>query len=116
MAHTPGPYEVTVGPTENEWVVCCEGGGDVIAEVSAHHEAPPGTAYANAILFAAAPETATERDRLKAINAELLAALEACSTWFAEAPIAELEAVEQAIEKNAPVALIHAAIAKAGED
>ncbi|KKL90040.1 hypothetical protein LCGC14_1908750, partial [marine sediment metagenome] len=54
MAHTPGPYEVTVGPTENEWVVCCEGGGDVIAEVSAHHEAPPGTAYANAILFAAA--------------------------------------------------------------
>ena len=54
-----------------------------------------------------------ERDRLKAINDDLVTALEACSTWFAEAPIAELEAVEQAIEKKAPVALIHAAIAKA---
>jgi len=70
----------------------------------------------HARLIAAAPETAAERDRLKAINAELLTALEACSTWFAEAPIAELEAVEQAIGTNAPVALIHAAIAKAGED
>ena len=61
-------------------------------------------------------EIAAERGRLKAINAELLAALETCSTWFAEAPIAELEAVEQAIEKNAPVVLIHTAIAKARED
>jgi len=75
MTHTPGSYEITIGPGENDWAVCLQGAGDVIAEVFAHHEAPPGTAKDNAILFAAAPETAVERDRLKAINAELVTML-----------------------------------------
>ena len=42
---------------------------------------PPEEVEANARLIAAAPETAAERDRLKAINADLLAALEEMIVW-----------------------------------
>lgn len=45
--------------------------------VLAANEHARAIAKANARLIAAAPETAAERDRLKALNAELLAALKA---------------------------------------
>ena len=103
MTHSPGPYETTVGPADNDleveaWAVCRQGAGDVIAEVFAHHEAPPNTARDNAILFAAAPETAAERDRLKAINAELLAALQLCRDHVRHLPNIP-EQVDAAIAK-----------------
>lgn len=77
--HTPGPW----------FVMGIDGNGDI--QVSGHpfyigHSDPlyhcivtgnnEAERKANAALIAAAPETAAERDRLAAINAELVAALE----------------------------------------
>ena len=64
--HTPGPWRVTWSGSEPA--------GHFLL-----HQAKDGvdasTRDATARLIAAAPETAAERDTLKAINAELLAAL-----------------------------------------
>jgi hypothetical protein len=43
---------------------------------------PGGEMEANARLIAAAPETAAERDRLRHVNADLLAALRELSEWM----------------------------------
>jgi len=77
--HTPGPW----------FVMGIDGNGDI--QVSGHpfyigHSDPlyhcivtgnnEAERKANAALIAAAPETAAERDRLREVNAELVAALE----------------------------------------
>lgn len=84
--HTPGPWKMSTVTTS--FGICHK-----IGPFPGHHpEDPPRHACLyndypgpenpadiellnNAILIAAAPETAAERDRLKEINAELLAAL-----------------------------------------
>lgn len=77
MKHTPGPWgctEYANNPTLIEINI-----GNVIHP---HFAIDPDAGVgdedrANALLIAAAPDTAAERDRLRAINADLLAALEA---------------------------------------
>lgn len=74
--HTPGPYKVeeylnaSHSNHQRFWSYGVKAGKIRIAvccDVPASKE--------NAHLFAAAPETAAERDRLREVNAELLAAL-----------------------------------------
>ena len=78
--HTPGPWHVEADPDNkgkhpyHDTRFITTGYGDNwqwIATLSDH----PNQA-ANARLIAAAPETAAERDQLRDINADLLAALE----------------------------------------
>ena len=91
--HTPGPWRYQ-GVGQHFWITSAHPAtpsvvGTHVAELP---YAPPvvknsmcpghDEAEANARLIAAAPETAAERDRLKEINAELLAACDAAiSLW-----------------------------------
>lgn len=69
--HTPGPWHVQ--PSDHPGGLLIKPiPGQVVAQCD---EVPE--MEANASLIAAAPETAAERDRLKAINAEMLEALKA---------------------------------------
>lgn len=70
MKHTPGPFHVGANQPTRVFAV----NGQIIADCDKDHIGIP-IFEANARLFAAAPETASERDRLKAINAELLVAV-----------------------------------------
>ncbi len=68
--HTPGPWiNDAPGCVAKHWP---EGGKATVCICPAGAEGE-----ANARLIAAAPETAAERDQLRALNAELLAALRA---------------------------------------
>src|SRR3990167_8074578 len=70
MAHTPGPFHT--GRTAIDMpILVCSGDGRVIARINGLTEEDKD----NARLFAAAPETAAERDRLRAEVAELVEAL-----------------------------------------
>ena len=71
---------------------------------------PCGNTLANARLIAAAPETAAERDRLKEVNAELLAALKLFRTKVYNAALGSGMDHEWATEA---CSLADAAIAKA---
>ena len=84
--HTPGPWdcddeihwENTPGEQEihtGNFDVYTNGGDVVIANVNGQID----EGRVNARLIRAAPETAAERDRLKSVNTELLAALEEIS-------------------------------------
>lgn len=68
--HTPGPWKI-----DDRTNI---GAGFSIISTTAHYSCCGVAHYvgeADAILIAAAPETSAERDQLKEINAELLAAL-----------------------------------------
>ena len=76
--HTPGPWTTEhnapfvwgiYGP-DNNWIA------QTLPKSDDGSADSPDQVEANARLIAAAPETAAERDRLREINAELLAALE----------------------------------------
>jgi hypothetical protein len=99
MKHTPGPWETST-LDGGEWQVCGPGGGDTIAALY------NGNEEANANLIAAAPDLLAERDRLKAINAELLEALQTIENYI-DAPHFSTE------RKYRIRDLAHAAIAKA---
>lgn len=88
--HTPGPWSICAG--DPSWVAT-----GAVKPINCGNQA-------NARLIAAAPETAAERDRLKALNAELLAVLKDLMWRFndAEPPC-----------NDADVAQARAAIAKA---
>jgi hypothetical protein len=78
-------------------------------------DTPPGADIAE-IVTGIEPEpvsTDTPGAMDKDPDATILAALEACASWFEEAPIDEIEAVEVAISKNAPLVLLKEAIAAA---
>lgn len=79
-AHTPGPWKIDQRDSNTSArigsAVDLQASG-LVARVYGNN---PQHMEANARLIAAAPETAAERDRLKAVNADLLAALEsACA-------------------------------------
>ena len=78
--HTPKPWRVAdITPDDHAAAVITnfpEGHDDPLYLVAVYGQ----QSAADARLIAAAPETAAERDRLKQINAELLAALEECIT------------------------------------
>ena len=71
--HTPGPWRVETATDSFGWVNhAVNSGRDYGSEQNA----------ANARLIAAAPETAAERDHLRAVNAEMMGALEQVPTVF----------------------------------
>lgn len=74
--HTPGPwYAILQQPHGDFEIRDCE--RDQQGRLIGQAFWQAGKTEANARLMAAAPETAAERDRLREINADLLAALEA---------------------------------------
>lgn len=88
--HTPGPWFVGASTGPNCARIETENGAQVAAvNVQSFVTVKQGQpvyewsdeGYANALLIAAAPETAAERDRLKEINAELIEALVKAKQW-----------------------------------
>jgi len=76
--HTPGPWVVDKGPSTrggNGFTVRAGGAIICTAFPGASTDRIEPVAELNARLIAAAPETAAERDRLREVNAELVAAL-----------------------------------------
>lgn len=71
MTPTPGPWHVVLKPDGRPRPCICTASGGTIATLA---DGRPQS-IANAYLFAAALETAAERDRLKAINAEPITSL-----------------------------------------
>ena len=97
LKHTPGPW------TLNEAGKISGPRGDTVA-----------FAYdADAILIAAAPETAAERDRLKASNADLLEALENITSAAIGMPASHDNLCQSTLDATVIAAQAHAAIAKA---
>ncbi len=82
--HTPGPWRVNnvfIDNNPNRYIVGqARWGGRNIADCGTSVGDDRDTNEANARLIAAAPETAADRDKLKAENASLLAALKVCVT------------------------------------
>jgi hypothetical protein len=68
--HTPGPWVVVAGNQRRAVRVCAK--SETISVATVHSLTDQD---ANARLIAAAPETAAERDQLRALNADMLAAL-----------------------------------------
>ena len=84
-AHTPGPWTIVSVNDPARFnlqfaIAQKRSAGLRIAEICRYDDA----GLADAALISAAPETAQERDRLKAINAELVKALEAAVRPFDE--------------------------------
>lgn len=81
--HTPGPWfvEMPNWQTPHVWINAVGSSGVAKIETCDYGDGKgeriTDEDLANARLIAAAPETAAERDRLKEVNAELLAALKA---------------------------------------
>ena len=75
MNHTPGPWKFWPYRENKNPIICT---GKDASDLSGIAEIFRGDdeGMANARLIASAPETAAECDRLKVVNAELLAALE----------------------------------------
>ena len=72
--HTPGPWHVTSDVEPGSIKII--GGPKQYSIAGLYFTGYPQDTEANARLIAAAPETAAERDRLREVNADLLAALE----------------------------------------
>ena len=68
--HTPGPWRVDPGVNGGYTISDCTNGYGLCTRSEWPHRI--AESKANAELIAAAPETAAERDRLKASNAELV--------------------------------------------
>jgi hypothetical protein len=107
--HTPGPWRIfnstDIFPDDNDTE-----GLRQIADCSVSEHIPFTEQQANARLIAAAPETAAERDRLKVVNAELLAVLKRFRTKVYNAAIGNGMDDEWA---TAACSVADAAIAKA---
>ena len=73
VKHSPEPWNVDVPPEGG--VVVCDANGAVLLRFEDYFD--EAVLDEDALLVAAAPKTAAERDRLKAVNAEMLAALKA---------------------------------------
>jgi hypothetical protein len=107
--HTPGPW--VVGPVDDTVVthLGADGARYIVAEIAGDYNQPDTWPImeANARLIAAAPETAAERDKLREINAEMLAALEAVAMSAVGVGRGEN------VISNAARALVESAIARA---
>ena len=101
MTHTPGPWHVGVKTAHHGRDIYGPHGESVA--ITDDVATFPETAYANARLIAAAPETAAERDRLREVNAELLAAcqrllrVERMTRATYDSDVQMAEAVDQAM-------------------
>jgi len=109
QAHTPGPW--TVGTTERpnkRFIIYGDERRIPIAEL----DADDNEARGNACLIAAAPETAAERDRLREVNAEMLAALREVLREI-DACVDDGSLSRDAVEHTTAIMFARAAIAKA---
>ncbi len=111
MPHTPGPWKIE--PEGDRDLLVMEA-TDPFGEVAwianrYHGERDRATEQANALLIAAAPETADERDRLREINAELLLACERAMAAYDRAASGE----PRVIWRGEDVDFMRAAVGKA---
>ena len=110
--HTPGPWYcpgINSKYGVSDWKQANITTGSEYAPIIAtvYTEAPTylgeidhDTMLANARLIAAAPETAAERDQLRDINADLLAALESLEKMTSDLPLPSVHnVIRAAIEK-----------------
>ena len=119
--HTPGPWYVSqVGLTNGgDRPITTEDGRICTVDCQTPFKRGEGwqsecdVREANARLIAAAPETAAERDRLKEVNAELLAALKALLIWYLDGVNSGQIGGDWKAETEAEVVAASAAIAKA---
>ena len=95
---TPGPWHIdwNGGMTPRILGLNAPGVTREIADVRFHNGSDDPQVHANARLIAAAPETAAERDRLRADKAELLAALKDILQADFLSPEARRDAVRRA--------------------
>ena len=124
--HTPGPWRVEPRPMLGQIAIYSDDphGMDPKTEtnlICAMHNGPVNAA--NAALIASAPDLLAERDRLRAVNAELVAALRAISCIAGNLPDDRLESRTGANDAVARGMLVtrarmiaRAAIAKATGD
>lgn len=102
MTHTPGPWTVN-----QRIIYAADAGRGYMPQIATINPKLGGSvADANASLIAAAPETAAERDRLRAINAELLELAIAFERYLADDSRSERR-------RQACMSAARAAIAKA---
>ena len=81
--HTPEPWDVYHGKHDDSPAAFVANSEDMVVVARLPpFEVSQETMEANAALIAAAPKTAVERDRLREINAELLAALKKCPQYI----------------------------------
>ena len=105
--HTPGPWEVEPFvqsingyPDWHSFTVRHDRTNVHIATVGDVDRYYEKDNEANARLIAAAPETAAERDQLRDINADLLAALESLEKMTSDLPLPSVHnVIRAAIEK-----------------
>lgn len=104
--HTPGPWHIDWNGGMAPRILGVRAPGLVreIADVRFHNGSDDPQVHANARLIAAAPETAAERDRLKAVNARMLQALRLMSSaanWAAhESAMIEVRAAISKSERQ----------------
>tara|TARA_R100001530_G_scaffold135198_1_gene111827 strand:+ start:1801 stop:2127 length:327 start_codon:yes stop_codon:yes gene_type:complete len=101
--HTPGPWKRNIKPA-TKYNTIYAGRNTHITHLAVSG-LNPEEVEANCDLIAAAPETAAERDRLKAINAELLNALELTETT--------IKRLDKHRSAEGTLEVVHDAIAKA---
>ena len=108
--HTPGPWF-----TDPSRAVYANSSDRVIKVADTRAAADDGItiseAKANARLIAACPETAAERDQLREVNADLLAALELCLVYAGHGLMDNIYGKQVKLDQIWAVA--HAAIEKA---
>lgn len=109
--HTPGPWRKA--ESGKEWAIVQERNSLVICSVHNNRCVAEDTNEANAALIAAAPDTAAERDDLKAVNAELIEMLERFDREFMD--LAESQ-FANTVHNDPPETIVHAraVIAKHG--
>lgn len=83
--HTPGPWTIYDDGEDGSDIIMAhiDGENSDIAEMS--RDLPPAQRKANAALIASAPDLLAERDRLREVNAELVAALEDVTSAYERA-------------------------------
>ena len=103
VKHSPEPWNVDVPPEGG--VVVCDANGAVLIRFEDYYD--EAVLDEDSLLVAAAPKTAAERDRLKAMNAELLEALKGAGC------ICEQDTLETFGRHSEECKAVAAAIAKA---
>lgn len=74
--HTPGPWIVRITASGNPFIYEDAAGKNIAGVAGTRPGIDAEESQANAALIASAPDLLAERDRLKAVNAKLLAALD----------------------------------------
>jgi hypothetical protein len=108
--HTPGPWRID--RTARTFIM---GPSPVMSVCEVTHSGNPARTEADAALIASAPDLLAERDRLAAVNADLVAAAEKLSNWARHLQGLRLSGVEDRTLDpwTGGVSDVYAAIARA---